>query len=85
MSESTLPHQGCSCSRKRKCAFHQAQIKRMEKVAKPLHDAKKVSVGIEELRARYAKPPKTPTPAQLLAPSAGPRTGRNGWDNGRRR
>lgn len=76
MTEAVHPHQACSCSRTRKCAFHAAQVKRMAKVAKPLHDAQKVAVGIEELRARYGK---TPSPASLIAPSNGPRSGKNGW------
>lgn len=48
----TKPHQGCSCSRNRKCAFYAGQIKQMQKVAKPVIDAHKVTMGIEELRAR---------------------------------
>lgn len=50
------PHQGCSCSKNRKCAFHTAQVKRMNRVAKPLHDAQKVAMGLEELRSKYARP-----------------------------
>lgn len=45
----------CSCSRNRKCAFHAAQTKKLMRVAKPLHDAQKVEMGIEALRAKYSK------------------------------
>lgn len=55
-TEDKKPHQNCSCSRNRKCAFHAGQIKQMQRVARPVIDAQKVTVGIEELRARYAKP-----------------------------
>lgn len=66
----------CACSRNRQCAFHKAQTKKMMRVAKPLHDAQKVEMGIEELRARYAKPaghqrPNFPTPPR--------RRTANGW------
>lgn len=71
------PHEACSCSRNRKCAFHAGQLKRMEKVAKPLHDAQKVQMGIEELRARYAKPEVTPKQAAIRALTG--RKPNNGW------
>ena len=45
----------CACSRNRKCAFHRAQQKKLQRVAKPMMDAERVRVGIEELRARYGK------------------------------
>lgn len=63
----------CACSRNRQCAFHKAQTKKMMRVAKPLHDAQKVEMGIEELRVKYAKP----QPVKRQIPAA-PRT-RNGW------
>lgn len=69
-------HEECACSRNRQCAFHRAQTKKLERVAQPLHDKKKVQVGIEDLRAKYGKPESV---ASLLAPRNGPRTGRNGW------
>lgn len=47
------PDQGCSCSRNRKCAFHTAQINKLERVAKPVHDRQKVAAGIEALRRKY--------------------------------
>lgn len=66
----------CACSRNRLCGFHKAQQKKIERVAKPLHDAQKVQVGIEDLRAKYGK---TESVASLIAPRNGPRTGKNGW------
>lgn len=79
MSEPLKPHQACACSKTRPCAFHKAQQKKLERVAKPLHDKQKVEMGIEELRARYARPHSraeyetTPPPRDRL------RSGRNGW------
>lgn len=61
----------CACSRNRQCAFHRAQTKKLERVAKPLHDKQKVEMGIEGLRAKYARPEAAPKPA---APR--PRVGR---------
>lgn len=43
----------CRCSRNRQCAFHAAQTKKMERVAKPMHDQQKVAEGIERLKHRY--------------------------------
>ena len=59
------PHESCACSRNRTCAFHRAQQKKVERLAQPVIDAQKVQMGIEELRARYAKPKPAPTPAQF--------------------
>lgn len=63
----------CACSRNRPCGFHKAQQKKLERVAKPLHDKQKLEMGIEDLRAKYAKPVtiKRPVPTP-------PRTS-NGW------
>jgi hypothetical protein len=49
------PHEKCSCSRHRKCALHSQAARRMARVAKPMHDEKKVAEGIERLRAMYGK------------------------------
>lgn len=64
----------CVCSRNRQCGFHRAQTKKLQRVAKPLHDAQKVQVGIEDLRAKYAKP----QPVKRPIPAA-PRI-KNGWN-----
>lgn len=64
----------CACSRNRPCGFHKAQQKKLMRVAKPLHDAQKVQMGIEDLRAKYGKP----QPVKRPVPAA-PRT-KNGWN-----
>lgn len=51
----TQPHEACSCSRNRKCAFHTAQLKKVERVADHLHTQQKVQMGIEALREKYGK------------------------------
>lgn len=65
-------HKKCSCSRNRQCALHQAQMKALRRKAKETHDHERVQVGIEELRARYAKP-------ERQSPERPRHERRNGW------
>lgn len=58
-------HESCACSRNRQCAFHRAQAKKMQRVEEASFAQQKVEMGIEELRARYAKPKPAPTPSQF--------------------
>lgn len=78
MTEDRAAHEGCACSKNRPCAFHRGQAKQMAKVAKPLHDKQKVEMGIEELRARYAKPEVTPKQSAIRA-LTGRKPTNNGW------
>lgn len=73
MSETTMAHEQCACSRNRQCALHRAQARKRAKVAEEVHASAKVQMGIEELRARYAKPP-SPRDLPQQRPSSN-----NGW------
>lgn len=68
------PHQACACSRTRTCAFHRSQQKKVERLAQPVIDAQKVNMGIEDLRAKYAKPEPAPRPQPPRRSSKS-----NGW------
>lgn len=75
MTDTEQAHKKCSCSRNRQCALHQQQMRALRRNAQETHDRERVQIGIEELRAKYAKPPRTEPPA---------RRSNNGWRAGDR-
>lgn len=72
----TAAHEQCSCSRNRQCALHRAEARERARVAEKVHEATKVQMGIEDLRAKYAKPP---SPTQVPRRQ---RSSSNGWNRG---